>query len=259
VAKGKVIVSCLTDIKQKIKEMKQFKLTLTLGLVIIIGATSCNKSIQVNGPSVSQFFPITDFTKVNLANDANVTYLADSQFSVEVQAQQGILDRMNLTKNGTELKIDYKSGFTNLFHGPINVILKAPSFNGAKVSGSGDIKVPSFFKSTTLGLDVSGSGDILIEDMETNDVSADVTGSGGIDFIKGKTNTSSSMVSGSGFINMQEILSTSANATVTGSGRIKLNVTNFLKARITGSGDIFLKGNPTIDQTITGSGDIIKL
>jgi hypothetical protein len=258
---------------------KKSALLLALAFSLTLLFNSCGKTITATGPVITKSFALSNFDKVAVQNDAHVTYIADSVFSVIVNAQQDMLDRMNVVVNGRELKISYKWGITIVKHEPINITVHAPAFKGAEVTGSGSINVPSPFKpasldinvtgsgnvflneiiTSTTNIDVNGSGDVEIGNLETASCSLDVSGSGDILLAGGKISTMDARVSGSGFIEAQNLPCSTATANTTGSGKITIFVLAKLIARISGSGNIFVKGDPTIDQSISGSGKIIKI
>jgi Putative auto-transporter adhesin, head GIN domain len=256
---------------------KTFALTIAAAASLCLN--SCTKAFVASGPTINKSFNLTNFDHVQLDNDANLTYIADSVFSVEINAQQDILDRLIVEVNGTELEIGYKNGTLAIKHDPITITVHAPAFTGANLSGSGTIKVPSAFTTANLDIDVTGSGNISATNLKASNVTMDITGSGEItldaleaantamdvsgsgDLViaNGNSEIITTKVSGSGSIQTQNVTSKTATATVTGSGKTTIQVQDKLTAKISGSGDIFVKGTPVIEQNISGSGKIIKL
>jgi hypothetical protein len=190
---------------------------------------------------------------------ANVTYIADSIFSVEVIAQQAIHDRLNVAVQGTTLKVDYKLGTSPLVHEPISIIVHAPTFTGAKVTGSGDLNVPSKFTVSSLSISISGSGSAVLSNVDCTNAKYTVTGSGSLKHLAGITTAAEARVSGSGSIDMLQVPCSTADAHVSGSGDIKVFVNTSLDATISGSGTIYLRGTPQISKQISGSGEIVTV
>ncbi len=125
------------------------------------------------------------------------------------------------------------------------------------LAGSGKIISQSPINADKIGLLISGSGDIRIDELTANRVGVMISGSGDIK-IKGNSTAEflEATVTGSGDFVSDELKFNNGNLTITGSGTINAYIQDELDAVITGSGRIYYKGNPVIDATITGSGKI---
>jgi hypothetical protein len=93
--------------------------------------------------------------------------------------------------------------------------------------------------------------------LDTDELASVLTGSGDIE-LRGKATEASYQLTGSGDIKADEMESNLGSAKVTGSGDIELHASSDLTANVTGSGDIICYGNPKKQQIkTTGSGDVI--
>jgi hypothetical protein len=239
--------------------MKQVFVASMLGFFSILLMSSCGKRLVGQGDIVSKTYSIENFSSINLSNDANVYYQKDSDYYVEVQAQQNVLDVMKVDKSGSELCIGFKNMINIIKHDPITVMIHSPKFDGATVSGSGLVKVTDYFESNSMDFNVSGSGEISVDHISASSLDATISGSGKIIIYQGESNNVTTKISGSGKADLQSVVSQSVSTTTSGSGSTKVWAMETLNATISGSGDVYYKGSPSVNSHISGSGKLIKL
>ena len=231
-----------------------------LALLAAFSLSSCTKDrIKGTGATVSETFTIANFSKVNLDFSADVNYVYDKDYYVSVDAQQNVIDQMDIEKNGSTLCLKFKTGTHLVKFDKVTFTIHSPSFEGGNVSGSGDLYVRGGFKSTNLNLDVSGSGKIDIQTIETDNVDATISGSGKMEVHSGTATSINSKISGSGKILLEDLEAQDVTTKTSGSGTTKVWATNKLNAKITGSGDVYYRGNPSTTVDITGSGKVKRL
>lgn len=235
------------------------KLT-TIALLAAVVFSSCSKNrIKGTGPIVTETFNISDFSMVDLAISADVDYIYGPDYSVEVDAQENVIDAMNIKKSGNTLCLKFRTGTSLVKYDKIKFTIYSPEFEGASVSGSGHLYVLDNYKSRNLNLNVSGSGRINIENIETTNVDADISGSGRIEVENGIARRVSTTVSGSGKISLENLQADDVDTRTSGSGSTKVWANDNLDVRISGSGNVYYKGNPRISKSISGSGKIHEL
>ncbi len=200
---------------------------------------------------------VGDFDEIGLAIPANLYLTQGSKNEVIIEADEDVLEKIETEVHGTSLSIKFEKWYNYRGVGKINVYITVKAIKELVVSGSGDVIAKSAIKADKLAFVVSGSGSILIDDLNVKDVYAMITGSGDVR-IEGKetANELDATVTGSGDFESINIKFKEADLSITGSGSIETDVTDELEASITGSGKIYYKGNPLIDANITGSGKI---
>ena len=239
--------------------MKQVFVASMFGFFSILMMSSCGKRLVGQGDIVSKTYSIEDFSSINLSNEANVYYKMDSNYYVEIQAQQNVLDAMKVEKRGSELCIGFKNMINIIKHDPITVMIHSPKFDGATVSGSGLVKLTNYVESSSMEFNVSGSGEISVDHISISSLDATISGSGKIVIYQGQCKNVSTKISGSGKEDLQQVESQSVTTTTSGSGTTKVWALETLNATISGSGDVYYKGNPSVSSYISGSGKLIKL
>lgn len=231
-----------------------------MALTVVFFASSCSKErIKGTGPTVTETYNESNFSKIDLSLDAEVNYTKGSDYSIEVSAQQNVQDRMKIDRIGDVLCVSFKPGTSLWNHDKITITITSPEFTGADVSGSGCVNVYGDFVSTNVNTDISGSGKIEIESLDATSLNVDISGSGQITIDNGFADKINTDISGSGKIYLDNVESRDVETSTAGSGRTQVWASDNLDVDIAGSGDVYYKGNPSIDADIAGSGKLRQL
>jgi hypothetical protein len=231
-------------------------LSATLLAFLLFTAASCKK-VRGDGPTVTETRSHSDFTAISSGIPAEVEYRTAPDYSVEISAQQNILDKIRSEVHGGELRFEFRSPYNFGPHDPIKVRISGPDVTGFTVDGSGSIEAGEVVRTgKTVRLKVNGSGDIHFESVEASGVDAEVVGSGKVTVADGDVATASADISGSGDIDLRDLSSEDADARISGSGKIYLKASRKLDVDISGSGKVYYRGNPTVTTNISGSGSV---
>jgi hypothetical protein len=234
--------------------MKRFYSILSAAVLCIVAA-SCSK-INGEGGTVAEERTVTGYDGISLALDANITYTQDSVYTLVLQGQQNILDKIETVVQNGKLVIKYEDHVVIGTHSQISAVIHAPGVNRLDISGSGDLQVVQPWTVYSGHLNISGSGNLSVSDVTAHDINANISGSGNIKGSAGNCYSAVYTISGSGSLDMLGVNSDSAWATISGSGDIRLAVSKYLNATISGSGNILYFGNPVIETHISGSGNV---
>ncbi|MBU8892026.1 MAG: DUF2807 domain-containing protein [Bacteroidales bacterium] len=235
---------------------KALKFT-ALTIIAIIGFMS----ISAHGNSLQDVKKenrnVADFTEIGLSISADLYLSQGAVNEVIIEADEDVLAKIVTEVRGDELQIKFEKWYNYKGTRKINVYVTVKDIKKLIISGSGDIIAKTAIKSESLGLIISGSGSLLINDLDIKNINVVISGSGDIR-VDGKSqgNELDVTVTGSGDFDSHGLEFRNADLVITGSGSIKAFVTEELDANITGSGRISYKGNPIIDANITGSGKI---
>jgi hypothetical protein len=237
--------------------MKKISVALLLAIALI-SLNSCRKVVG-HGPVVTENRTVSNFTAISFGVPGDLYYTQDSIYKIEIEAQENILREIETYTSGNELKIRVRNHVNFESREDIRINVSAPSVSGLSLSGSGNIKVLQPYRPSNARLDVSGSGTMTINQLETNNIDVSVSGSGELLVFNGNSKHEDADISGSGRIDFLGIITNTAHTHISGSGYIKLYVTQELYSKISGSGTVFYKGNPVVNSTISGSGQVIRL
>ncbi|MEO0468485.1 MAG: head GIN domain-containing protein [Bacteroidota bacterium] len=255
------------------KSLKNFSYLLVL--ILGISLTSCD-DLQIceqgEGPVVVQTLNIDPMTGFRLDVSAEVFISEGATQSVEVHAQQNIIDLLETDVQNDIWDIDIP-GCVNTDE-EIEIYITLPKLEYAKIAGSGDVVGQTSFTTDDLELDISGSGYIELDvdaqsvstkisgsgdvvlDLDTDDLISRITGSGKLTYA-GTATTHDSRSSGSGKLFAYDLITDESLIRINGSGDAEVYADQTLDVNIAGSGNVSFKGNAALEVNITGSGKVI--
>lgn len=180
------------------------------------------------------------------------------QSSVEVSADENLLQYIITEVSGDKLEVKTRKGFNLRPSAPLKVIVTAPHYNELSSHGSGNIKGENQLTSPDpVNLQLFGSGNINV-DMTAPSVNAEISGSGNIT-VSGASKQFSGSIRGSGGIHAGDHQSEEGNVEIAGSGNVEVFANNKLDINIMGSGGVKYRGGAQINTNIAGSGSVKKL
>lgn len=237
--------------------MKKSFLLLAVSIMFI--TTACaqwsSERVRGNGDVVTKTRNVGSYDGVKLVGSMNVQLVSGSEGKLTIEAESNLQEHiLTEVKNGM-LKISTEKGYNLSPKDDILITVPVESISEISVTGSGDIWTKDMLKSSNMKVQVTGSGDLVL-DLEVKNLEGMVTGSGDIT-LKGRSQNFECTVTGSGDFEAYELQAENVEARVSGSGDIMVNASNSLKASVSGSGDIVYKGNPAKQDFKThGSGSV---
>ncbi len=222
---------------------------------------SCRKGsmwgVRGEGDNITENRTVSGISAINLSVDANITYVQDSVYSLEVSGQKNILAILDTRVEGGELRLDFKRNVWD--HNRLNLIVHSPQMNKINISGSGNVEVSNRINGSHLDLQISGSGNITVPTVSLQSIDVKMSGSGSINVRSGVCSSEYFSISGSGEMNCEFVNATNATAKISGSGNIVLSASGTLNVDISGSGSVKYRGSPAVTSNISGSGKLIHL
>jgi hypothetical protein len=237
-----------------------FKITLALTLLFInVGHVNAqvfgNKKITGNNNVVTKTVNTSDYDAISVTGSMDVELVNGNEGIIKVTTDENLHEYLVIESKDGTLKIKTKKNFSLKTKKGIHITVPFKVINDLALIGSGDIVTKSSIKTSRFDVELTGSGDIIL-DIEADDIDARVTGSGDLK-MAGKVTDFEVKVTGSGDFKGSELSSTNTQVYVSGSGSAKVNASSSIKARVNGSGDIRYSGNPELNDTkVMGSGTI---
>lgn len=235
--------------------MKKIALIAGLGMVpMAIGMTSCHDLVDgTAGQVTSETRQEPVFNSINMEGNIDVFISYDTMRTIRVEAGENLIDYIETSVVGNELLV-YEAPNNIVNTKPIRVYITMDSISGVTIEGSGDLDVDDM-NSDHLNLLCTGSGDANLE-IDANSINCDSKGSGDVKMV-GNVTSINVLLEGSGDFRGKYLYTNDANIEIEGSGDTFLHVTNDLIVDISGSGDVIYYGNPnTVTTNITGSGNV---
>ena len=229
-------------------------------LVLAVGALSSFTAAQPLADRETR--TVGSFTEISLGGSAHVVVKQGSPQSVVVEASKEDLADFETEVQGNKLRLGYRqkpgSGMFNYKnHGPVTVYVTALSLTALRVGGSGKLEVDGMLQADAMTLAVSGSGDLLVPQLEAGRLETTVSGSGDV-LVGGTCPSNEIRISGSGKVRAHGLKTETSRARISGSGDAHVYASRSAEGSISGSGSMYVAGGAQLSTTTHGSGRVTK-
>ena len=223
-------------------------------LLVLVVAAAAIPALALATP-VTTPAPVSGaFDRVASRGDFDVSVREGTPASIEIVAEPGWAERIEVEVSGGELRLARKRDFDSAKGVLVKVVV--PGFRGLSVSGSGKGAAESGASPRDVSLSVSGSGELAWKGAAAT-LDAAVSGSGELR-AEGPSSRASVAVSGSGEVKLAGS-GESLKVSVSGSGEVDAKdfAARDASVSIAGSGDVDLRlAGGTLNAQIAGSGDV---
>ena len=175
---------------------------------------------------------VANFSQIDVSSIFQVEVVAQSEFSVEVEADDNLLQFIRTEVNDGRLEISLSKSVKT--SNPLRVRISAPNIDRIEASGASRVTV-SNLKNSEISLDTSGASKINLSG-ETSKLTVDVSGASQIDAGSLSTNA--------------------ANIDASGASYVNVNVANELTADASGASRITYSGSPSVQRSTSGASSI---
>ena len=204
-------------------------------MALVLGSCvpSVSETVVGVGPAVSEELATEAFDRVSVRGELDLDVRVGQARGVVVTAEENLLGYIRHEVKQGRLELFFERGY-QLEPTP-RITVTCPELNAVALAGSGAVTVRGW-SGGSAELSVTGSG--RLEGRGTLDaVEVELTGSGDVDLIELETGV--------------------VGAELTGSGSLSTHVGERLVARITGSGDVRYRGEPEVEADVVGSGRVL--
>lgn len=203
-------------------------------------------------------FAFEDFERVTVTGPDDVTIRRGEAFAIEASGPESELERLEIEKDGKELKIGRKrQGFQmgRIVHKGVKLSITMPRLSAVRLTGSGDIEADTV-ESDSVSAELTGSGNLKIGSLTAQRGEISITGSGNVEVDGGTLDKGEYNIAGSGNIDAEKLVAKNLDITLAGSGDIEAGATGEADVRVMGSGDVTLTGGAKCSSRTMGSGDV---
>lgn len=213
-----------------------------------------------SGNVVTETRPVSDVTGVDLATFGTVIIQVGNNESLRIEAEDNLMEYFETDVRGGILRIGTTPATINLRPTkPVHFFLTVKDLERVSISGSGDIQVPDL-ETNEFSVDIGGSGEVSIGDLNADRLEIDIGGSGDVNTARVKVPTFRVKINGSGDITVSELDADNLFLDVNGSGDLRIDdgQVRDQEIDINGSGDFRADDltSKNVDIKIGGSGDI---
>jgi len=220
--------------------------------VLFLVLTGC---ITGNGNIAYETRDIDGFSAVEVSSNIPVDVFVDDEVSVEVTCDSNLIGYIETEIRGDALQVKTPNNRNVRPTTDCFVTVTGPTFTELGVSGSAGLYAKGPLEDLR-DVGLSGSGSVLIEEIDTSSLAVKVSGSGGAE-LSGATSDLTVKVSGSGSVMARDLIAGDADVSISGSGGAEITATGSVDASLSGSGSLDVYGDPqSVNQDTSGSGDV---
>lgn len=222
--------------------------------ILAILMTTSSMLVQAQEEETRQ---LASFTVLETGGSWDVFLEKGNKEEVRLEGSNIDLDKViTEVKNGA-LRIYLDKG--NYRNVRLKVYVTYQNLEEIHKSGSGNLSNQSDLHASDFELQLSGSGNTDLKNIEAESLSIDLSGSGNLSMKGGSAGRLSINQSGSGNINAMDLQIEDCTVNKSGSGNVEISVSETLNVVTSGSGNIKYKGSPSINKLETsGSGKLVK-
>lgn len=186
-----------------------------------------------SGTKASEVRDLRGFRSIDVGGVFHVEITAQKDFSVEVEADDNLLEFIKTEVHGDTLHIETRKKLST--HNPIRVRIFAPDVEKLDVSGAANVTVTEI-KNTGIEVESSGASKIKLAG-ETSKLIVDVSGATKVD--------------------AENLKADNVTAEASGASHVGVNVSGQLRAHASGASKILYLGTPTsVDKKTSGASSV---
>ncbi len=197
-------------------------------------------------------YPVEAFDAIESTLACTLYLAPGAKPGVSVQAEPAVLDALRIRTEGNTLVLD-ASGYQTRQGVVVSVSFTA--LRRLQVSGSGELALVQL-ASSTLDVVLDGATDVSANRLNLGRLALDARGSDEVR-LAGIARQFDLSLSGSGNVMANDLSSDVVEVRSTGSGDVQVKVKKQLVSRIEGSGSVRYTGRPTLKTQLVGSGALI--
>lgn len=230
-----------------------------MGVLGVVALSACGAFPGVRGSGVveTEEREVEQFSGIRATGIGDVRVRQTGTGSVTVSAEDNILPLLVTEVRSGVLEIGFRDRISVRTTEPVLVAVTVDDLDLVETSGSSTIVVESL-ETEDLTLLTSGSGDLGVEDLSADDLTATTSGSGDVT-LAGSVAQQRLESSGSGDVLACGLESEEAEVDTSGSGDVEVDVSDRLTATASGSGSVRYLGDPDVSEDTSGSGDVERI
>jgi hypothetical protein len=199
-----------------------------------------------------EYRDVSGFDGISYSLSGNLEIAQGTSEKLMLKGDQDDLSKIITRVEDGKLKI-YTKENTRIM-GEVSVFVNVKDLHELSVAGSGNVVFKTGLKTSELGINLSGSGNIECMELIAAETEINLAGSGNIE-LGGIINGDSELnIAGSGDVDCENLQVTECEVNISGSGSARVWATDKLESNIAGSGNVYFRGEPLVNAKTSGSG-----
>jgi len=251
-----------------------------LSIIMLLGllfTAQAADHVKGNGKLSSKKITIDDYNSIKIDGVIDFNYeQSDAAPYIEVTVDENLHEYVNINIKDRELSIGFKGVKVDHYTkfivktnskwlkevkaaGNANFMVNSPlTGDEIKINANSNclVQLKEPVKMGKLDLNVSGSANMVINELQADKLECSINGSGTINLKKGDAKEGAYSITSSGEIMAFGVAVPELSCKMTGNGSMEVHATNNLKANIVGKGKIRYKGPTAVQQKVLGKGSV---
>jgi hypothetical protein len=225
-----------------------------LGFALFLGSLQSCGELTGSGNMVSERRNVEAFQAIDAGGIAEVIFQQGSVLSVEVTADDNIIEWVETRVKGGTLHVKVKKN-KSYIDATVRVTVTAPMLRGVDCSGASSFRSNGVWQSTEpVRIEASGASAVEAE-LDTPEVVVRASGGGEVQ-LRGKTRLTDFDAAGRASIRAMDLFAEEAKLDASGAGSIHAYASVRLKAKASGAAGIRYAGGGAVQSTISGAGSV---
>ena len=210
-------------------------LAAIVALVALVALVGCG-----GGERIIETRDVAPFSRLAVSDDVDVKVVPGEGRHVRVYAGEHVIDRVVTDSSGGVLEIDIRDRGIVIGSDPL-----------------GDVEV-EVQASALEGVEIDGSGDILLEDLDAQELELELDGAADLD-ASGTVDRLTATIGDAGNANLLDLRVREARVTVDDAADADLNVSDELDVSVQDAGDVSYLGDPRVRSEVSDAGEIRRI
>lgn len=240
---------------KEINDMKSFSLikpALLCFIAVAMGTLSLKAQSTKN-------VAVSNFSEVSVSAGIQLLITQGSSESAKIVANSDVIDEVEITKSGSEVKVGWKSnwGFKNHNNRNAKVYISYKKLNSLSASSGSSIQTENPLKTDRLSASAS-SGASINANITSSDLQVEIS-SGATITLTGKTTNLKLQASSGASVSTANLTAEYGTAEASSGASVTVNVTKALETRASSGGNIRYKGDASLKNNSSRSGSVSKI
>ena len=235
------------------------KIIALFSLLIFVGGCReiAGRRVRGSGHVITENRSASDFNSIDVSGAIDVYVRQDSATSVKVEADDNILEFIQVHTDGSTLEIYTENNIRLRPTNKIKVYISNAEYKEIHVSGASSVRCENEITSTdVIDVSLSGASEGKLE-LNAPKISVDLTGASNAS-VKGKTKDFEGSASGASEIRGFELLSENANVDASGASHIEIFASVKIDGQASGASSVNYKGNAQSNVDKSGASSVNK-
>lgn len=213
--------------------------------------------VRGSGDVITESRTVSDFNNIELNGAGKLIITQSSTESLEIEAEENIIDELMSDVQGDTLSLGYTSRFWRRSIIPNRTIiyyLNVIDLDEITLNGANELEIDTL-DTTSLEITLNGAGRVDIDELLAQNLTVNVAGTGTAT-IAGQVESQEINIDGAGNYQAGDLQTQNTVIQIDGLGNSTVWALDTLDITINGGGSLNYYGTPNVTQDINGLGDI---